>query len=150
MPDARDAPGRAPGELTQTSEPFRYPQDHVAAIVDSPEQLTDALGTLTGGGFLESEITVLAGPKEAERLDASTGRTGLMHHVLRVADRLGMLHKEMEVKERYEQALRDDGHVVLVLAPTEDRKRLAADVLRHAGGYFVKFFGRFTIEVLAP
>ena len=150
MPDPRNAPGRAPGELAQPSEPFKYPQDHVAAIVDSPDQLRHALENLTGGGFLESEVTVLAGPKEAERLDASTGRTGLLYHVLRVADWLGMLHKEMEVKERYEQALREDGHVILVLAPTEERKRLTADILRNAGGYFIKFFGRFTIEVLAP
>lgn len=147
IPDARN---RAPAERPESDELFQYPQNHVAAIVDAPAQLTDALEALTGSGFMESEVTVLAGAREAERLDASTGRSGLLHHVLRIADRLGVLHREMEVKERYEQALRDDGHVVLVLAPTEERKRLAADTLLGHGGHYIKYFGRFTIEVLAP
>ena len=150
MSDARNARDQAPDEQSQSSEPFRYPQDHVAAILDTPAQLTDALGALTSQGFLESELTVLAGQEEAERLDASTGRTGLLHQVLRIRDRLGLPDKEQEVKKRYEQALREDGHVVLVLAPTEERKRLAADILGGSGGYFVKYFGRLTIEVLAP
>ena len=146
MSNARNAQ-EPKGAPIQSYDPVRYPQDHVAAILDTPAQLADALGALTGG-FLESELIVLAGQEEAERLDAGTGRTGLLHHVIRIADRLGMPNKEMEVKERYERALREDGHVVLVLAPTEERKRLAADILRDSGGHFIRHFGRFTIEVL--
>ena len=146
MSNARNAQ-EPQGAPIQSYDPVRYPQDHVAAILDTPAQLTDALGALTGG-FLESELIVLAGQEEAERLDAGTGRTGLLHHVIRIADRLGVLNKEMEVKERYERALREAGHVVLVLAPTEERKRLAADILRDSGGHFIRYFGRFTIEVL--
>lgn len=143
-------PDTPASEPAPDSEPYRYPQDHVVAIVDAPGQCVDAVSELTGNGFLESEVTVLAGAREAERLDASSGRTGLMHRVIRAADRLGVPHKEMEVKERYEQALRDDAHVILALAPTDERKRLAADVLRRHGAHYVKYFGRFTIEVLAP
>jgi hypothetical protein len=57
--------------------------------------------------------------------------------------------EEMDAWRQYEQALQD-GHLnVLVLAPTEERKRLAADILRQHGGHFINFFGRLAIEKLA-
>jgi hypothetical protein len=37
---------------------------------------------------------------------------------------------------------------VSVLAPTEERKQLAARVLRDHGAHWVNFLGRFTIETL--
>jgi hypothetical protein len=150
MTDVPAAEQQTPIEHTLPSEPFRYPQDHVVAILDKPDQLFDAVETLAARGFLESEITVLAGSREADRLDASTGRTGLMHRILRIADRLGVVNQEIEAKERYEQALREDSHVVLVFCSSADRKRLAGDLLRERGGYFINYFGRFTIETLAP
>jgi hypothetical protein len=38
---------------------------------------------------------------------------------------------------------------MLVLAPTEKRKKLAAAVLQQNGGRFINFFGRLSIEKLA-
>jgi hypothetical protein len=38
---------------------------------------------------------------------------------------------------------------VAVLAPTEERKDLAADVLRRCGGRFINFFGQLKVERIA-
>jgi hypothetical protein len=35
---------------------------------------------------------------------------------------------------------------VLVLAPTEERKRRAAEILRQHGRHFINFFGRLAVE----
>jgi hypothetical protein len=66
-----------------------------------------------------------------------------------VVDRFGAGGEEAEARHKYEQALRD-GHVnVLVLAPTDERKQRAAEILKQHGGQFINFFGRMAIEQLA-
>ena len=54
----------------------------------------------------------------------------------------------MELKQHYEQALRVGGFVLAVLAPTEERKELAARLLREDGAVDVNFPGRFAMEPL--
>ena len=137
------------GASGDREEEIRYPTDHVVAIVDTPEQLEEAIRALTGGGFLESEIRAAHGPTAAARLEASTGRTGLVDRLLRFAERIGMPNDEMAIKDRYEQALRDGQFVVLVLAPSDERKARAGEVLSAKGGRFVNYFGQFTIEPIA-
>lgn len=132
----------------ENDAPIQYPEGSVVGIVDTVDQLGSAIDALRSSGFLRSEIVVVYGEAAAERLNASTGRTGLGDLAMRLAAALGMPDDETIVKEGYEQALRDGRFVVLVLAPTEDRKKLAARVLEEYDGHFVNFLGRFTIEAL--
>jgi hypothetical protein len=107
-----------------------------------------AVADLTGGGFFDSEVTLACGVEQANRLRDSSGRTGLVGRVLQVVDQYGAGGDELDTKRRYEQALRE-GHLnVRVLAPTEERKRRAVEVLRKHGGHYINFFGRLTIETL--
>ena len=53
---------------------------------------------------------------------------------------------EPEMKERYEQTLRENRTVFAVLAPTEERKGLAADILQRCDGRFINFFGELNVE----
>ena len=143
----RDATQESAGRPT---EPIRYPTNHIAAIVDTPEQLGGAIEALAGSGVGESQLRVLCGPAEAERLDSTTGRSGLLDLVLRFTERIGLPDDELAVKERYEQALRDSQFVVLVAAPTAELKERAARILREHGGHFINFLGRFTREAIHP
>jgi hypothetical protein len=113
------------------------------------DDAVSALSTLTGGGFLETEVTLTCGVEIADRIKASSGRSGLVGQVLQVVDRFGAGGEELEARHRYEEALREGKCNVLVLAPTEERKRLAAEILRKHGGKFINFFGRLSIEQLA-
>ncbi len=135
-------------ESVRPAESVRYPTNNVLGIIDSTDQLVSATRALKDGGFLDSEIEVICGQSAADALDANTGRTGLAHLAIRLAERLGVADEEMEVKERYEQALRGGRFVVSVLAPTEERRKRAGEILRDHGAHFVNFLGRFTIEVL--
>jgi hypothetical protein len=143
----RDATKRSAG---QSAEPIQYPTNHVLGIVDTPEQLGSAATALTGAGFRDSEIDVSCGQVAADDLAATTGRTGLANVAIRIAERLGIADEEMEVKAQYEQALRDGRFVLLVLAPTEERRTLAAKILRDHGGHFINFLGRRTITAMHP
>ena len=79
---------------------------------------------------------------------ASSGRSGLVARVLQVLDRFGAGGDQMDMKQQYEQAFRAGQCTVVVLASTEERKRLATDVLRQHGGHFINFLGHLTIERL--
>ena len=130
--------------------PARYPTHHVVAVLDTEDQVLDAAAALTSGGFLPSEVDVATGSRAADRLGSSVGRRGLSGLAIRIAQRLGMEDEEMELKKHYEQAMRDEKFVVRIEAPTDERKGIAASILRENGAHAVNYFGRFTIESLAP
>jgi hypothetical protein len=131
------------------NESVRYPTDHVVGIIDTADQVRAAYGALTSSGFLESEVTVSSGQAAADALNANTGRTGLAHLAIRIAEQFGVSNDEMALKERYEEALRDDRFVVFVLAPIGERRDRAASILRDHGAHTVNFLGKFAIEPLS-
>lgn len=150
--DAHDAPAPRPASPDQSEEGYDlpvYPEQHVVAVVETGPAAGAALDALAGAGFLESELRVLHGPDEAERLEAGTGRRGLLDRVLRFAERIGIRNDELAAKNQYEDALRNGGYVVLVLAPTDERKDRAATLLAARGARLVNYFGRFAIERLS-
>lgn len=132
-----------------TSQPIRYPVDHVIAVVDQPEQLRSALAALKSGGFLESELGVRSGEAMADALAATSGRTGWSDLAMRFSDWMGLTNDEMEIRHRYEDALRDGHFVVSVAAATDERRDVAARVLLDHGAHFVNFLGRYTMVLLA-
>jgi hypothetical protein len=127
----------------------QYPTNHVVAIFDTSDQTSCALDALLGGGFLESEVDVNRGAEDADRLAQGTGRQGLQDWFIRLTGSVGLQNAETEMKERYEEALRDNRSVVAVLAPTETRKDLAAAIFRRCGGRFINFFGHLNVQRIA-
>ena len=125
-----------------------YPLNHVISIMPTEKEAIAAFDSLIANGFLESEVTLGSGPELADRIRATSGRSGLVGRILQVLDRFGAGGDEMDDRHEYEQALRDGAVSVLVLAPTEERKQRAAEILRLHGGHFINFFGRFEIEQL--
>lgn len=148
MSEARSDRDAAQESMLPRSESARYPTNHVVAIVDEADQIMAASRELKEGGFLDSEIEVVCGPEAADVLHANTGHSGLAHLAIRLAQRIGVADDEMVMKDQYEQALRDGRFVVLVLAPSEERKTKAGQILREHGAHFVNFLGRFSIEAL--
>ena len=61
-----------------------------------------------------------------------------------------MADEEMETKNRYEQAMRDNRFVVPMAAATDDRKDRATQILREHGAHRVAFFGKHTIAYITP
>ena len=131
-------------------EPIRYPTDHVLAVLDNRSEMNAAVAALEGGGFLASEIQVGTGIAAADELDATTGRRGLASMLIRLAERIGATDEEMETKNRYEQAMRENRFVLSVAAATPERKEQATRILREHRAHTVAFFGKHTIEHIVP
>ena len=127
-------------------ESVQYPTNHVVAILDTQDQTACAVDTLVHGGFLESEVELIRGNEEADRLAGGTGRRGLQDWFIRLTGSVGLKNAETEMKDRYEQALRDNNTVLAVLTPTDDRKDRAAQMLKECGARFINFFGRLNVE----
>src|SRR5690348_5829549 len=79
---------------SETGNPVRYPENNVVAVIDSLEELEELIESLTGGGFLKSEIQALHGEAAADRLRTSTGRSGLAGLAMRLVASLGMPNDE--------------------------------------------------------
>lgn len=126
---------------------MRY-ENNAVEVIDSLDELVELVETLTSSGFLKSEIQAVHGQAPAEKLRASTGRTGVAGLAMRLIASIGMPNHETAMKDRYAQALTDGRIVVLVEALTDERRELAAKLLREHGGAFVNFLGRYTIEPL--
>ena len=128
------------------NESVQYPTNQVIAILDTQVQTACAVDALANGGFLESEVELLRGSEEADRLAGGTGRRGFQDWFIRLTGSVGLKNAETEMKDRYEQALRDGHTVLTILTPTEDRKDRAAQILKECGGRFINFFGRLNVE----
>jgi hypothetical protein len=128
------------------AEPLQYPANHVIGILDTHDQTACAVDGLVTGGFLESEIRILRGAEDADRLDETTGRRGMVDVFIRVFQRVGLENAEIEMKEHYEKALRDGRTVIVILAPTDERKDRAAQILQECGGHFINYYGRLAVE----
>jgi hypothetical protein len=122
--------------IIQQQHSAAYPLNHVIGIMPTGRDAITAFDSLGSGREL------------ADRIRATTGRSGLLGRILDILDRFGAGGDEMDDRHEYEQALRDGGVTVLVLAPTEERKLRAAEILRLHGGHFINFFGKLKIEQL--
>jgi len=124
----------------------RYPENRVVGLLATTEQLESAVGALTSGGFLASEIEVIHGAAASEKLRKNTGRSGLAHLAMRFAESIGIPNDETAIKNQYADELASGQLLLTVLAPTEERRRVAGRILEEHGGTKVKFFGQYTIE----
>ncbi len=112
-----------------------YPLNQVISIMPTEKEATAAFETLLANGFPEADVTLISGPELADRIGSWT-----------VSGRAP--ERPLVAREEYVQALREGRVNVLVLAPTEERKQRAAEILRQHGGHFINFFGR-EVERLA-
>lgn len=130
--------------------PVVYPTDHVVGVVDTAAQANAVRASLTNSGFLDSDIQVDTGAERADVVDASTGRTGVASMLIRLAERIGATDEEMETKNVYERAMRENRFVVLVAADSADRKERATQVLAEHAAHAVAYFGKHSIEHIVP
>jgi hypothetical protein len=126
-------------------QPVQYPENRMLAILDTRDELRSAIDALTNGGFLASEIEILHGATAAKKLQEDTGRTGFANLAMRFVEAIRLPNDETALKNRYADALADGRFLVAVLAPSKDRQRVAAQLLREHGGEDVHFYSRYTI-----
>ena len=146
MPSGKES---IPRQVEDQPDRSQYPTNHVLAILATPDQTSCAVDALVNGGFLESEIDLGHGPEAASQLGATTGRSGFQDWFIRLFQQVGLKNAETEMKDRYDQAVRDGQTVIAVHTPSEERKDRAEAMLRECGARFINYFGRLNVERLS-
>jgi hypothetical protein len=118
--------------------------DSVVAFLDEPAQAESALEQLVAEGFDRERIYVLCGQKGVERLDVSGREHGLRGRVYRLVEWMG---DEKGILFRARDHLSGGGLVMSVPAD-EERKAVAARILRAHGAHGMAHFGRNHWEAL--
>jgi hypothetical protein len=117
---------------------IKAPENSVIALLDGPDEVEAAIGELTAEGFEPDRISVLCGPKGAERLDVSGRHHGLRGRIYRLVERIG---DQRELLVRAGDHLAAGG--LLLMVPADDsQKAAAARILGRHGGHDMAHFGR--------
>lgn len=126
--------------------------NRVLAVFDERPAAAKATLALLNAGFAREAVILLQGSEAAERLRGSGSRGGPITGFARMVARLPAA--QSADLSTYEAAVRAGRAVVAAhvqprgLDRTEQDR--AAEILRHAGGHFVNFFGRLGTEEMEP
>lgn len=146
MPQSKSRTSRATRPSDKKEKPVRYTRNTVLGVIKTAKPLEAAVVALEQGGFLASEIQVIHGQGAAAKLAKSTGRPGFRGLAMRLVASIGMPNDETAMKNRYADALAKGWFLIAVRAPSDERQKVASDILQEYGAKFVNFLGRFTIE----
>ena len=124
---------------------YRYPMGRMVAIISDEPHLNAVLTELRQAGVDPAGINVLSGPEGARLLDRSGTGHGPFARVLRWLQ--GGAY-EVDALRIHEQALNDGKHIIYVPVRGDDQRRKVADILRAAGGRYLLYFRRWSVEQL--
>ena len=126
---------------------FPYPGGNVVGVLVDDVALNSARERLEQAGFAADRYDVLAGERDADRIDVAGEKHGLVGTVERWLQHV--FSDDGEHVDRYADHLRR-GHFVIGVAVGDDdaAKVRAADALRAAGAQFVNFYAENYVEDL--
>jgi hypothetical protein len=122
--------------------------NRVMAVLDTAEAAVAAAGALERAGFASGDVLVLAGERDAERIDSLGNVGGAWARARRLLS-FTLADQTVDLAV-YVAALHDGRTVVSVLVQGDDAKARARRALAGAGGHFMNFFGRFATEDMVP
>lgn len=126
---------------------INYPTNQLLGVIDDPEAARAAFDELVSSGVAPADVVVLAGPRDAARLDGLGAENGLLSRLLRAIQFMTM--DQMPDFLLYETAVRQGRAVVAVRLRGADRRGLATRVLQAHGSHFLNAYGRFATEEIS-
>jgi hypothetical protein len=123
------------------------PTGAVTAFFPAGQNPGQAVGELSEAGFAQQQVEVFSGPRGASQLDLTGEKHGAWVEFQRRLE--GGTADEAEFLQRADQLLRNGGFVVAAFTNgDENKKELAARILRAHKGYDIIYWGEWTIDRL--
>jgi uncharacterized protein (TIGR02246 family) len=129
---------------TERRDFIPYPTNRVVGTIADANNAHDAITALLQAGFDQSDIDVLHGESDLQRLDPS----GETHGFLRQFQRTFAPNEEYKHLSRHVEDVREGRFVIMVLIRRREQRMTAADLLNAHGAEFVGFYGRWAWEGL--
>ena len=131
------------------TSPGRLPTvNRVMAVLDSDEAAAAAVAALQREGFPDSDVLVLRGKRDAQRIDSLGNVGGTWARARRLLS--FTLADQVVDLAVYVAALRDGRTAVSVLVSGDAGPEPARQALTGSGDHFLNFFGRFATEDMVP
>ncbi len=139
MAEAVADPARAPGPRRA----FRYPTDHLLAVVDRPERGAAIVDAIVGLGVARPDVESLSGDGADDRLDLLAADS-LVQRAMSAVRFLTM--DQQPDFALYLAALRDGRAVIAVHVPGTALRGRVVELLRSRDAHFLNFYGRVATE----
>jgi uncharacterized protein (TIGR02246 family) len=124
-----------------------YPTNRVMGTISDAEKARGAVDALLRIGFDRTDIDVLHGEEDLQRLDPTGAEHGFFAHVQRTLIRTLELEEFKHLTHHVED-LRAGRFVIMVLTTRRAQSIVVADVLHQYGAEFVAFYGRWACHDL--
>ena len=128
---------------TSSDDFIVFPFQSLVAAFEDVDSLKAVIGELKENGFALEDIRSFVGQEGIEQMDFDGSAHGSLAELLRSLQHIGPSRTYLE---RYEKFMRDGDCLLMVRAPQEQRKQLAADILRKHSPHRVTYFGTLVIE----
>lgn len=126
-----------------------YPTNKLIGIIDTPDQMHEAITQLTAIGVPEHEIEVLAGSEEATTsFDVDGTKHGVLSRLWRRMQQISDV--EQQEHRHYAQQAAQGLGVIAVHVPKADQRAQAIAILKENGGHYLHFYGMLAAEEIAP
>jgi hypothetical protein len=125
---------------------LKEPVNQVLAILPADVDRSSVVKALHEAGFAEDAIGLLSGRCDAEKLEAASGKQGLVAKLARIGPEFGDV--DADTLRKYETALENNETVIAVVAKSGERRREVAELLKRYRASFINSYGVFSIEGL--
>jgi hypothetical protein len=122
---------------------FRYPTDHLLAVVDRPADGPAIVAGLVALGVATKDVEALSGDGADDRLDL-LAKDSLVQRAMS-AVRFMTMDQQPDFA-LYLAALRDGRAVIAVHVPDTALRGRVAESLKRSGAHFLNFYGRVATE----
>ncbi|MBP6003969.1 MAG: DUF302 domain-containing protein [Pyrinomonadaceae bacterium] len=129
--------------MADESEFWRYPSHRVLGVFDDPDQVANAILSLTKSDFAEDAIEVLCGAEGEKQADFTGEKHGWWGTFVRS---LQNLSTERLFLEYYQKELHSGHYLLEVKVANSDEKKAAANILNENSAKRVTYFGNWFIE----
>jgi rhodanese-related sulfurtransferase len=125
---------------------LKEPRNQVLAILPAGVDLSPVVMALHEAGFAEDAIGLLSGRHDVRKLEAASGKKGILAKLARIGPEFGDI--DADTLRKYETALEKNKSVIAVVAKSGEKRREVAELLKRYGATFINSFGVFSIEGL--
>jgi len=125
---------------------LKNPVNQVVAVLPREAELQKIVAELHEAGSAADDIGMLSGQKDAQKLDAASGKQGWFAKLAQIGPEFGDL--DAGNLKHYAGALRNNETVIAVTATIGSKRREIADLLKQRGAKFINSYGLFSIESL--
>ena len=141
--EAMAAAAASDPEAVRPRRTFRYPTDHLLAVLDRPEEGPAALAAIVGLGVAPADVEAIAGDGADDRLDLLAKDSVIQRAMTAVRF---MTMDQAPDFALYLAALRDGRAVVAVHVPETTLRGRVVERLNALGAHFLNFYGRVATE----